>query len=259
MKMIEPVPVGQLLIGSGSPKVCVPITGKTKESILNQVHRIKDAMPDIVEWRGDLFDQIFNLEEAGKMLLQIHEVLGEIPILFTFRSKAEGGSKVITKDTYIALNKHIAEYKCVKMVDVEVFMNDQGMTELIEELHQMDKVVVGSHHRFDCTPSRQEMLNVLMIIEESGADILKLAVMPVEYSDVNNLFLTTNEATCGLVSHPVVTMSMGEMGVQSRISGELYGSAMTFACVGEASAPGQMEIGDLRKAMQDVHRLVEKF
>ena len=123
----------------------------------------------------------------------------------------------------------------------------------------MGKVVIGSHHRFDRTPGRQEMLKVLTAIEDAGADILKLAVMPVEYSDVNNLFLTTNEVTCGLVEHPVVTMSMGELGVQSRISGELYGSSMTFAYVGEGSAPGQMEIGDLRKAMEEVHQIVEKF
>ena len=37
-------------------------------------------------------------------------------------------------------------------------------------------------------------------------------------------------------------MSMGALGGVSRLCGEAMGSAMTFACAGKASAPGQIEL-----------------
>jgi 3-dehydroquinate dehydratase-1 len=45
-------------------------------------------------------------------------------------------------------------------------------------------------------------------------------------------------------------MSMGALGVVSRIAGGLYGNAMTFASAGKASAPGQVEVETLRSAMR---------
>ena len=49
---------------------------------------------------------------------------------------------------------------------------------------------------------------------------------------------------------PVITMSMGAKGVISRVSGLLFGSAVTFAAVGKTSAPGQLEVEEVRKIMR---------
>ena len=45
---------------------------------------------------------------------------------------------------------------------------------------------------------------------------------------------------------PYITMSMGKLGLVSRISGELTGSAVTFGSASAASAPGQLPVGELR-------------
>lgn len=259
MNLIEKVSVGNLVFGEGLPKICVPITGRTKGEIITQTKKIKEAAPDLVEWRGDLFEDIMEMAAVEDVLLSIHEILEEIPLLFTFRSKKEGGGRDISLEEYLALNLKISESEYVHMMDVEVFMNPGGMGYLIELLKKNGKAVIGSHHRFDCTPSKETMVEVLKNIEEAGADILKLAVMPQDNQDVELLLQATNEAVCIRVNHPVVTMSMGAMGVKSRICGEVYGSSMTFACVGETSAPGQIKINELRAAMQEVHKIVEKI
>ena len=44
-------------------------------------------------------------------------------------------------------------------------------------------------------------------------------------------------------------MSMGRLGVISRVAGELTGSAMTFATNGKASAPGQIPIEEMRQIL----------
>ena len=39
----------------------------------------------------------------------------------------------------------------------------------------------------------------------------------------------------------------------SRLSGEAFGSAMTFGAVGQVSAPGQIPVERLRNALQILH------
>lgn len=115
-------------------------------------------------------------------------------------------------------------------------------------------MVIGSHHRFDLTPSRQNMIWLLKTMEENGADIIKLAVMPRTEEDVRNLIEATNEAVCKELSHPAATMSMGNLGMSSRITGEKFGSSITFGCVGNASAPGQIPLETLRDELKSVHK-----
>lgn len=249
MNKIIPIRVGSLLIGTDTPKICVPITGKNREEIIAQTKKIKAAAPDIVEWRGDFFEHIMDREKALEMAEAVSCVLDEIPLLFTFRTKREGGNKAVSIQEYAALNLVMAASRHVQMVDVEVCM-DAAMESLIAEIHKSGKPVIGSHHRFDCTPSKEDMTAMLKKIESAGADILKLAVMPHTDGDVENLILATKEAVSESVTHPVVTMSMGSLGVRTRIEGKRFGSSMTFGCVGEISAPGQLEISELRAAME---------
>ena len=65
-------------------------------------------------------------------------------------------------------------------------------------------------------------------------------------------------ATAEMADHhpetPVITMSMGALGAVSRLCGEAFGSAMTFANPGTASAPGQVGL-DVVNAVLDSLRL----
>ncbi|MDF2887637.1 MAG: 3-dehydroquinate dehydratase, partial [Lacrimispora sp.] len=45
-------------------------------------------------------------------------------------------------------------------------------------------------------------------------------------------------------------------GVISRFSGEFFGSALTFAAVGKESAPGQVEVGSLKKILSQIHEII---
>ena len=46
---------------------------------------------------------------------------------------------------------------------------------------------------------------------------------------------------------PIVTMSMGKLGIISRLSGEIFGSSITFGTISDkVSAPGQIGIKELK-------------
>lgn len=250
MGQIRAVQVRHLTFLPGELHICVPITGKTIDEIVKQTKEIIAASPDLVEWRGDLYEDIMDHNKAVLAAEQIGALLGEIPLLFTFRSKNEGGNKEIAIEEYVELNRCMAASDAVYMVDVEAYMDLNVMPKLIDDIHKNGKIVVGSHHRFDGTPAKETMIEVLKNIEESGADLLKLAVMPHDEADVERLIAATKETVETHVSHPVVTMSMGSLGVRTRVEGKKYGSCMTFGCVGETSAPGQLEIDRLRERIK---------
>ena len=52
---------------------------------------------------------------------------------------------------------------------------------------------------------------------------------------------------------PVITMSMGSLGGISRISGETFGSCVTFGAHEKPSAPGQFAMKELRQMLDTIH------
>ena len=90
-------------------------------------------------------------------------------------------------------------------------------------------------------------------MQELGADIPKIAVMPGNKKDVLTLLSATREMAEEYADRPIITMSMSGNGVISRLSGEIFGSAMTFA-LKKASAPEQMRVEDLRQVLQILHK-----
>lgn len=121
---MEAVTVRNINIGEGVPKICVPVVGVTKEEILAAAKTMKDIPVDVVEWRVDWFEHVFETEKVIEAAREIREALGEIPLLFTFRTKKEGGEKEIGPEAYSELIQKVSESGFVDMVDIELFTGD---------------------------------------------------------------------------------------------------------------------------------------
>ena len=62
------VKIRNIEIGSGLPKICVPIIGATKEDILVEAENIGSLPVDIAEWRVDWFEHAFNFSKVDDVL-----------------------------------------------------------------------------------------------------------------------------------------------------------------------------------------------
>ena len=80
---MNPVKVRNVEIGTGLPKICVPIVGVTKEDILDAARIIKTTAADVVEWRVDWYEDIFDFEKTAETMKALRDVLVDTPILFT--------------------------------------------------------------------------------------------------------------------------------------------------------------------------------
>lgn len=251
---MNPVIVRNIKIGEGIPKICVPIVGVTAEEIINEAKSFAEIPVDIVEWRADWYEGVFKFEKVQKVLAGLRKVLGDTPILFTFRTANEGGEKSIDKETYFALNQLVAASGDADLLDVEIFSDEDTVKSIIECAHNMGVKVVGSNHDFQKTPSEEEIVTRLRKMQELGADILKIAVMPQSKKDVITLLAATEEMVTNYAKQPVVTMSMSGQGVISRLAGEVFGSSITFGAAKKTSAPGQIPVGELEQVLTIIHK-----
>lgn len=248
---MKEITINQLTIGNGIPKICVPVTGSTEEEIIRQTEEAVKEQPDILEWRADFYE---NLEQAAcvkKVAKKISDILGEIPILFTIRTSKEGGMRAYSTEDYVNALLVTKEISCIRLVDVELLKDADSLREPVKELKEAGKIIIASNHHFDRTPSVEEMSEIFSVMEESDADIRKLAVMPKKEEDVLALLYATVLAKRN-GEKPVISMSMGKLGAVSRVCGEIFGSCVTFGMVGEASAPGQISAAKLRKMLQSL-------
>ena len=247
------VEVRGVRIGEGIPKICVPIVGTTRDEILAAAKSFESVKKDVVEWRADWFNGVFDFAQVEAVLKELRRVLGNTPVLFTFRTANEGGEKAIEPAAYAELNKRAAATGLIDLVDVEAFTGDEVVRDIIESAHESGVVVVASNHDFEKTPEKDEIVRRLRKMQELDADIPKIAVMPQSRKDVLTLLSATEEMVSEYADRPIITMSMSATGLISRLCGECFGSALTFGAVGKASAPGQMNASDLSEILNLIH------
>lgn len=242
--------VGNVVFGEGRPKIIVPIVGKTEEEILEAAEDIKNLDCDLVEWRIDFFNEVKVNEKVASISKKVRDVIAR-PLLVTFRTKKEGGVLELEDSKYFEIYHNLINCGEVDLLDVELFMNSVDVNKLIEAAHEKDIKIVMCNHDFDATPACEEIVQRLVSMEEKGADICKIAVMPNENKDVLTLLDATRLAS-KQINKPLITMSMGSLGMISRIAGEAFGSTATFGSAKEASAPGQVPVSELRKILETV-------
>ncbi|AMB99051.1 hypothetical protein AWM75_03115 [Aerococcus urinaehominis] len=225
------------------PVTIVPIVGSTRSDILSQARRINQTECGLVEWRLDYYDQASDRESVKELIWDLAERLRQ-PLLVTLRSQAEGGQFPLTPGDYQAIISHVIQTGACQAVDIEYQQLAHLDQDLISLAHQAGVQVVLSNHDFHQTPDQVEMVDRLLAMAQTAAVICKLAVMPQTPGDVLALLNATYQAS-QTVDKALITMAMGDLGLVSRLAGHLFGSAASFASLGQASAPGQIDLADL--------------
>ncbi len=244
----------RLIEKNSEPLICTPLVGDSKEAVLCELVNVLEKRPGIIEWRGDFYKNLSVREEVVALARKIKKIAAEIPIIFTIRSVREGGNPTILSEEECAeLNGAICTETDIEYIDCELSSRKKDIEYLIETAKMSGTKIIGSFHDFRSTPYKEELLEKLKEAEEYGMDAAKAAVMPQTMEDVLRLLEATLEASNKL-KIPVITMSMGSLGIVTRMVGGLFGSSLTFAVGQSKSAPGQIPIEDLREVMDIIQK-----
>lgn len=253
MKQTGSVTVRGVEIGSGIPKICVPVMGKTETEVLASAEAARACAPDVVEWRIDWLARPGDSPAVHDLLRKLREFFGATPLLATFRSKREGGEQELSLQNYVNLLTGIIRTGMTDLVDVELFSGAEAVTQIVQTAHRHGVAVIGSSHEFHSTPDEFTLINRMELMQVMGCDIAKVAVMPQCPRDVLTLLSVTEQMKTRHPELPIITMSMGKLGMVSRLCGEIFGSALTFGSAGQSSAPGQVAVKQLRDTLELLH------
>ena len=240
-------------IGEGRPKVILPIVERAEAAILEKAAQFSTLQADCVEWRVDHFDDARTPGAVARCLAKLRVALKDKLLLVTIRTKAEGGQAALSPAEYRQFLELVLDTDCADLLDIEFFTAGADLPLLVEQAHTAGVPVVCSSHDFAKTPPRAELVERMVQMQQAGADLPKLAVMPQSRIDVLELLAATAEMADQHPETPVITMSMGALGAVSRLAGEAFGSAMTFANPGQASAPGQVPLEVVNQVLDALH------
>lgn len=247
------IDVRGLKIGAGCPKTIVPVMGADADALAAEVGRAVAAGADCIEWRADFLARPCDSTQLEHAAQTVRTAAGETPVLFTIRTASQGASLELAPAPYAELLRGAIASGCIDLVDIECDKGDDLICKLIAYAHEHQVVTVISYHNFDRTPALDEMVSTLAHMHELGADIPKMAVMPLDKQDTLRLLAATDEVTRIREIYPVITMAMGADGAVSRLLGEVFGSAMTFSSVETASAPGQVGLEQTKTVLAALH------
>lgn len=225
------------------PLIAVSLVGKTKDELLTEIREVRNNSVDMIEWRVDFFDGLTEQKLLLEMAYIIVEKLPGMPIIFTIRTREEGGDCWVSPVEYANSYLAIAKQTTIDFFDVQLNIGP-NRDDLIEDLHQLGKNIIVSFHDVDKTPQLDALQEIFSEMKQAQGDIFKLAVMPTKKQEVLTLMQASLYAH-QMYAEPIVGISMGVLGQSSRIVGKEFGSCLTFASLKQSSAPGQLTIAQL--------------
>ena len=216
-------------------KLVVSVTPRNLEEAQQiDAHRFTDA--DLIEWRADFLEK----DEILKVAPAIFEKFAGRELLFTLRTKKEGGNIQLSDEEYVTLIKDVAHLYQPDYVDFEYFSHKEKFEEMLEFPN-----LVLSYHNFNETPDN--MVEILSELTSMTPKAVKVSVMAHSEQDVLDLMNYTRGFKTLNPEQEFATISMGKVGKISRIASDLTGSSWSFASLDEATAPGQISLSNMKK------------
>ncbi|HHA8019387.1 TPA: type I 3-dehydroquinate dehydratase [Streptococcus pneumoniae] len=191
---------------------------------------------DIIEWRADYLPKEAILQVAPA----IFEKFAGRELVFTLRTRSEGGEIDLSPEEYIHLIKEVAQFYQPDYIDFEYY----SYKDVFEEMLDFPNLVL-SYHNFQETP--ENMMEILSELTILNPKLVKVAVMAHTEQDVLDLMNYTRGFKTLNPEQEYVTISMGKVGKVSRITADVTGSSWSFVSLDEVSAPGQISLASMKK------------
>ena len=218
----------------GSPMICVVITARTSEGVVETIGRVEGHRPDLIEIRLDYLE--------GPYELDVIRGVSTLPMIATNRGTDQGGlsSEADSERMGTVIRACEAGFE---YADIELAIPQAG--QIAERIKDLDAKAIISHHDFKGTPPKERLNEIMPGMLGAGADICKIVGTATSPEDnLTYLNLIQENPSVSLVS-----FGMGRTGLLSRVFSPLFGAAYTYASseAGRESAPGQLTVPELRQ------------
>jgi 3-dehydroquinate dehydratase/shikimate dehydrogenase len=221
-------------------KICLCLTGKTLRRNLQVLEKYRKYV-DLVELRVDYLDP------TERFAIRPFPEQANIPVILSIRRREDGGNWCGGEATRIVLlAKALAfaqtDKRCnFAYVDIE---DDVDIPGIEEAARAFGTRIIRSFHNILGTDS--DLTSKIRSLRHVGDEIVKAAVMPNNLLDVLRLWQTAKD----LQNVEKILISMGPLGISTRILASRIGSYLTFTSAKDEvgfppAAPGQIDPKEL--------------
>ncbi|CAD5322254.1 unnamed protein product [Arabidopsis thaliana] len=192
--------IGSQEIVKNPSLICAPVMADSIDKMVIETFKAHELGADLVEIRLDWLKDFNPLEDLKTIIKK-----SPLPTLFTYRPKWEGGQyegdENERQDVLRLAMELGADY-----IDVELQVASEFIKSIDGKKPENFRVIVSSHN-YQNTPSVEDLNDLVARIQQTGADIVKIATTAVDISDVARMFHITSKAQV-----PTIGLVMGERG-----------------------------------------------
>ncbi|MGB6877174.1 MAG: type I 3-dehydroquinate dehydratase, partial [Candidatus Acidiferrales bacterium] len=221
--------------------VCGVVAARTADDARRQFRRAL-RYTDTVELR---FDWFANAEEIQRFLalLKKTRIPRRAAMIATCRRREAGGRFLGAVAAQLSLLRSAMNAGC-NWIDLEI-ESVGAIPAFALDLYTSSAKRIVSYHDFRGTPNPSRLARVMrrmkQIAEGAGCDAIKIATQCDSLSDSLRFFALARQHT------NVIAVPMGDVATPARILAPRLGSALSYAPVEQATAPGQIPLGELHE------------
>jgi len=218
----------------GKDKICAVAAAPDARGMMQQIARAL-RYTRTVELR---LDWLASTGEFRKFLAAFRSRRPRGTFIATLRRRAAGGKSRESMPSQLARLRQAIEAGCL-WCDVEIETADSvGENRLDAALGKARRII--SSHKLKGTPATKPLNALVRHADKFRGDATKIATLSHSLADAWRILALARKR------RDVVAVPMGEFGVAARILALREGSALAYAPVEEATAPGQVSLAELK-------------
>jgi len=219
------------------------------QRLVSEARRAARWGADALEIRADCFPRSSLKPEILRPALALVREETSLPLIFTLRSRAEGGRLPRWFGEQNRLTLFRAVFPEVTVVDVELSAGDI-VRNVVTESHKRGRYVILSAHNFSRTPSDRELRLLSKKARRLGGDIFKVAAKVTTREEMERLMGFCRQ----LPFRYKVFLPMGPLGTETRLQGLFWGSALSYGYVDAPGATGPVALKSIVAAHHALRR-----
>ncbi|KAI1076476.1 Pentafunctional AroM protein [Whalleya microplaca] len=226
------------------PSFFVSLTLPSIASALEAIPRVVVGS-DAVELRVDLLDDL-SPESVGNQISLLRSV-AKLPIIFTLRSKSQGGRFDYTSEEDLLRLYRTAMRMGVEYVDLEMTLPDEILDKIIQSRAGSTRVIASHHdpegHLSWKNGGWQQWYNRAL----QYGDIIKLVGVAKKIDD-NFALVGFRDRMLAAHDKPIISLNMGALGKLSRILNGFL-TPVSHPDLPFKAAPGQLSAAEIRSGL----------
>ena len=236
------------------PKICLSLSCK---DLLEVKHEIAEfgQYAQIIEWCADKMEGAANYTKEGFIAdaKEVKKLCGRKTLSIDYKA-ADGETTQEAQKK--ASQVMMWALEACDMIDIDAYNPD--LKSLVKAAKRKRVKTEVSYHEFERMTDRNQIAEMFLKLEKTGADILKVACFASEEMDTYSILEGAAAYSQLKGAKPIVAIAMGQEGQVSRICAGDFGSVISYACGSVPTAPGQFNARQLSKYMDKYYEEEKK-